>query len=344
MRQAGVQVHTVSGVCAPLVVEAVRRAQRSKMVTLDQLAASLTLFHPEDETGKANGHSLTQRNMLSDGYQEKDTQFTAVARSRVILSVCLMGFGSAAKIAELIEEHLPGLREQEVEIICMDINLSGKTGEDVQRLVGNRHVVAIVGTINPHLESYPFIALTDFLFGDGMARLRTLLGATLIDPALLHPSSPVGQRDISASSETDPPLLIAGATPQLTQRGELVREITHTLSQSLLFLNPARAMPLIDHMIELIEVEVGETFDMDVLAGLMLHLACILERGIQHKGVLVSETVRTQVGQQFPRELSICRRALQVLSAQIARPLPDEEAYNIVGILRQVDIFISNSL
>jgi len=100
-------------------------------------------------------------------------------------------------------------------------------------------------------------------------------------------------------------------------------------------------MPLIDHMIELIEVEVGETFDIDVLAGLMLHLACILERGIQHKGVLVSETVRTQVGQQFPRELSICRRALQVLSTQIARPLPDEEAYNIVGILRQVDIFIS---
>ena len=27
-----------------------------------------------------------------------------------------------------------------------------------------------------------------------------------------------------------------------------------------------------------------------------------------------------------------------------ARPLPDEEAYNIVGILRQVDIFISNGL
>ena len=130
----------------------------------------------------------------------------------------------------------------------------------------------------------------------------------------------------------------------LTQRAELVREITYTLSQRLLFLNPARAMPLIDHMIELIEVEVGETFDIEVLAGLILHLACILERGIQYKGVLVSETVRTQVEQQFPRELSICRRALQVLSAQVARPLPDEEAYNIVGILRQVDIFISSSL
>jgi hypothetical protein len=31
---------------------------------------------------------------------------------------------------------------------------------------------------------------------------------------------------------------------------------------------------------------------------------------------------------------------LHILSGQIARPIPDEEAYNIVGILRQVDIFI----
>jgi transcriptional regulatory protein LevR len=108
-----------------------------------------------------------------------------------------------------------------------------------------------------------------------------------------------------------------------------------------MFLNPARAMPLIDRMIELIEAEVGETFDMEVLAGLMLHLACILERGLQ-KGMLVSDSVRALVEEQYPRELRICRRALQILSSQVARPLPDEEAYNIVGILRQVDIFIDH--
>ncbi len=348
--QAGVQVRAIAGVSAPLVVEAVRRAQRSKSVTLDQLAASLqtfSLYRPVDESSKIRTSinrfptSFPQRNAMVNENDGLNVQFTASQRSRVILSVCLTGFGSAAKIAELIEEHLPGLRQQGVEIICMDINLSGKTEADVQRLVGNRDVVAVVGTINPHLESYPFIALTDFLFGDGIARLRTLLGGTLIDPALLQPPCAPEQVVESSGGFSGSMLPANGSTPVITQRSELVREITHTLGQSLLFLNPARAMPLIDHMIELIEVEVGETFDIEVLAGLMLHLACILERGIQHKGILVSETVRTQVGQQFPRELSICRRALQVLSAQIGRPMPDEEAYNIVGILRQVDIFIN---
>ncbi len=335
MRQTGVQVRTVAGVSAPLLVEAARRAQRSKHLTLDQLAANLALprfTHEQD----GNEPVAFAEPAFGDAFGERHAGFMPDQAPRVILSVCLTGFGSAAKIAELIEEHLPGLRAQEVEIICMDISLSSKTEADVQRLVGNRHVVAVVGTINPHLESYPFIALTDFLFGDGITRLRTLLGGTLIDPALLQPAS-AEQEASSLASRTS---FGAGRALVFTQRSDLMREISYTLSQRLIFLNPVRVMPLIERMIELIEVEVGETFEIEVLAGLILHLACILERGTPPKGMLVSETVRTQVEQQFPRELSICRQALQILSAQIARSLPDEEAYNIVGILRQVDIFI----
>jgi transcriptional regulatory protein LevR len=132
--------------------------------------------------------------------------------------------------------------------------------------------------------------------------------------------------------------------PTFTQRADLIREIANTLSQRLLFLNPVRILPLIERMIELIEVEVGETFEIEVLAGLILHLACMLERGTRQKEFPVSETACTQVEQQFSRELGICRRAWQLLSTQIARPLPDEEPYNIVGILRQVDIFMVDRL
>src|SRR5581483_7301236 len=142
----------------------------------------------------------------------------------------------------LLSEHLPGLSEQGIEIICMDISLSSKTEADIQRLVGNRRVVAVVGTINPHLENYPFIALTDFLFGDGIARLRTLLGSTLIDPALLHPAA---LDQLSAS-----PLSSQAPRQTLGRRSDLMQEISFTLSQRLLFLNPTRIMPLIERMIE----------------------------------------------------------------------------------------------
>ncbi|HLZ61686.1 MAG TPA: sigma 54-interacting transcriptional regulator [Ktedonosporobacter sp.] len=333
-QRTGIQTHTVAGVCAPLIVEALRRAQRTKHITLDQLVGSLTQFQATEKSASVisqSGPVYAPLNTPDDG--KGTTQMALPAQgeqqsiARVILSVCLTGFGSATKLAELMEEHLPDLRQQNVEIICMDINLSGKTEADVQRLVGHRQVVAIVGTINPHLESYPFISLTEMLFGDGIARLRTLLGSTLIDPALLQPGSQQ---------------LLTASPPVFSKRSDLIREISYTLSQRLLFLNPIRALPLIERMIEMIEVEVGESFEIEVLAGLIVHLACVLERGIQPKGQFVSQVVRTCVEQQFARELTICRHAWHVLSTQIARQLPDEEAYNIVGILRQVDIFLLN--
>ncbi len=189
--------------------------------------------------------------------------------------------------------------------------------------MGNRHVIAVVGTINPHLKSYPFISLTEILFQDGIVRLRTLLGGTLIDPALLQPHTPSNN-----------------PAPIFTQRSDLLHEISHTLGQRLLFLNPVKVLPLIERMIELIEVEVGETFEIEVLTGLVLHLACVLERSIQPRGLPVNETLQTQVKHHYGRELEICRRAWQMLGIQVGRPLPEEEAYNIVGILRQVDIFV----
>ena len=336
-RQTSVQTRAIAGVSTPLLIEAVQRTQRSRQMTLEQLATSLVAraVGEQSQGGSASlANDLSARNgsVIKEDLAYYETGFATDHAPRVILSVCLTGFGSAVKIAELLVEHLPGLSEQEVEIICMDISLSSKTEADIQRLVGDRQVVAVVGTINPHLEKYPFIALTDFLFSDGVARLRTLLGSTLIDPAFLHLAALDQQISVPGVSAPAP-------NQAFGRRADLMQAISFTLSQRLLFLNPTRIMPLIEKMIELIEVEVGETFEVDVLAGLVLHLACVLERDTQPRGMLVSETVRQQVEQQFPRELSICRQALHILSSQIARTLPDEEAYNIVGILRQVDIF-----
>lgn len=325
-RRTGIQVRTVAGVCAPLVVEALRRAQRSEHITLDQLARSLLQFHIQNEADKMETAIKEQASTYSYTASTVDSGLSTVASSQtthVILSICLTGYGSANKLAELLTEHLPELRRQDIEILCMDISLSGKTEAEVQHLVGNRHVIAVVGTINPHLKSYPFISLTEILFQDGIVRLRTLLGGTLIDPALLQPHTPSNN-----------------PAPIFTQRSDLLHEISHTLGQRLLFLNPVKVLPLIERMIELIEVEVGETFEIEVLTGLVLHLACVLERSIQPKGLPVNETLQSQVKQHYGRELEICRRAWQTLGIQVGRPLPEEEAYNIVGILRQVDIFV----
>lgn len=325
-QRTGVQTRAISGVSAPLIVETLRKAQHTKYITLDQLALSLSHTHMV-EASYQEGTSYEDLGERIADMSQFSTE-GAERPGRVILSVCLTGLGSATKLAEIIEEHLPEIRRQGVEILCMDIHLSGKTETDIRQLVKDRQVVAIVGTINPHIDEYPFISLTDVLFGDGIARLRTLLGNTLIDPALLQPEPR--------------PHPAASATPRFTQREELIREISSTLSQRLLFLNPARVLPMIERMIEMIEVEVDETFDIEVLSGLILHLCCVLERGPHQQLFEVSEQMQQRIEEQFSHELSICRHAWHLLSRQLGYPLPEEEVYNIVGILRQVDIFLLN--
>ncbi len=326
-QRTSLAVRTLAGVCAPLVVEALRRAQRSEHITLDQLTRSLTQFHIHHETGKAETMLKEQSAVYHPSQrvasEQESNQPAQPQTARVILSICLTGYGSATKLAELLREHLPELRREDIEILCIDISLSGKTEADVQRLVGNRQLIAVVGTINPHLKSYPFISLTEILFRDGIARLRTLLGGTLIDPALLQPHT-----------------LASTGVSVFAQRTDLLHEIAHTLDQRLLFLNTTRVLPLIERMIELIEVEVGETFEIEVLTGLILHLACVLERSIPPARLAANETLQNLVKQHYSRELEICRRAWQTLGTQVGRSLPEEEAYNIVGILRQVDIFV----
>lgn len=324
-RRTGIQVRTITGVNAPLVVDAVRRAQRSEHVDLDQLSTSLVLppliYTPDKMDGRSDPALSASE---AEDKVELDPRGAAPQASRVILSVCLTGYGSAAKIAELLEERLPELREQDVEIICMDIGLAQMTDAEIQQLVGNRPIVAVVGTVNPHLQHYLFISLTDILFKDGTMRLRALLGRTFIDPGLLQPSPDI--TDVLSSSIT-------------IQRSDLLREIAHTLSQRMLFLNPARALPFIEQTIERIETQIGERFDLDVLAGLFLHLTCVMEQGMQAQRT-ISEAVRSHIERAYARELAICQQAWHRLSEQIDRPLPEDEVYNIVSILKHIDIFV----
>ena len=278
IRQTGIQAQAIAGVTTPLLIEAVQRTQRSRQMTLDQLAASLAARVVDGQSrighlilaNSNDGESERNGSIVKEDLAYYETGFCDRPRATRHSLRMPDWLWQRGKNRGTARRTFTGLERARGRNHFVWISASpAKTEADIQRLVGNRQVVAVVGTINPHLENYPFIALTDFLFGDGIARLRTLLGSTLIDPALLHP----GPLDHPSAPGTSP------ATPErgLGRRSDLMQEISFTLSQRLLFLNPTRIMPLIERMIELIEVEVGESFEIDVLAGLVLHLACVLE-------------------------------------------------------------------
>ena len=93
-------------------------------------------------------------------------------------------------------------------------------------------------------------------------------------------------------------------------------------------------------MISSLEDTFGTSLESGATEGLLLHLFfCRASEWWQ--SIRVKAEARAYIERQFPHELSVCRRAMRKANQQGILPLPDEEAYNLLGIRKQIDIFIN---
>lgn len=123
------------------------------------------------------------------------------------------------------------------------------------------------------------------------------------------------------------------------QRVVLLLNLTQTLARFHVTLQPSDALIIIEQMIAFIESKLEEMLDIETMTGLLFHLACsqIPER---QKSTPLSDSAYRSIERRFQWELQLCLQAIRDGNQQLAHPIPDEEAYNILGILKQVDIFI----
>lgn len=123
------------------------------------------------------------------------------------------------------------------------------------------------------------------------------------------------------------------------QRVVLLVNLTQTLARFHILLQPSDALIIIEQMIAFIESKLEEMLEIETMTGLLFHLACsqIPER---QKSTPLSNVACRSIERRFQRELHLCLQAIRESNQQLAHPIPDEEAYNILGILKHVDIFI----
>jgi len=122
-------------------------------------------------------------------------------------------------------------------------------------------------------------------------------------------------------------------------RVTLLLNLTQTLARLHVFLQPSETLILIERMVALIESNLEEMLEIETLTGLLFHLICsqIPER---QRRTCLSYSAYRFIEREFPRELQLCLQTIREANQQLAYPIPDEEAYNILAILKQVDIFI----
>jgi transcriptional regulatory protein LevR len=123
------------------------------------------------------------------------------------------------------------------------------------------------------------------------------------------------------------------------QRRRLIKQLTQTLAYHRISLDPPDAFYLLMQMVNSLEQKLHMPLDNGSLTGLLLHLFWSRMPENQKK-MWVKQEARLYIEQTFPYELSVCLQAIRTLNQQFLLPLSEDEAYNVLGILMQVDIFI----
>lgn len=150
--KTGIETRVIGRVDTLMVLEAVR-----KSALTDQSLEEI--MHDLESDSKGFGSS--QYNIENSNL------------SKVIVTLCITGKGSALKIKEYVENKID-LKGKDIEIIPIgfmdeDINSS------LSRISKNKKIEAIVGTINPEFRNIPFISLEELMKGSGVKKLNNII-------------------------------------------------------------------------------------------------------------------------------------------------------------------------
>lgn len=150
--KTGIETRVIGRVDTLMVLEAVR-----KSALTDQSLEEI--MHDLESDSKGFGSS--QYNIENSNL------------SKVIVTLCITGKGSALKIKEYVENKID-LKGKDIEIIPIgfmdeDINSS------LSRISKNKNIEAIVGTINPEFRNIPFILLEELMKGSGVKKLNNII-------------------------------------------------------------------------------------------------------------------------------------------------------------------------
>ncbi|WP_055669665.1 sigma 54-interacting transcriptional regulator [Desnuesiella massiliensis] len=149
--KTGIPTRAIGRVDTLMVLECVRRALLPED-TLDSIADEV------DSKGYYYGISKMESNDMS----------------KVIITLCITGEGSAMKVKQYIENSL-GERIKEVEIIPLGYMNNEDITVTLDIITRSKQVLAIVGTINPEFKDIPFISVEDLITGKSLITLRKII-------------------------------------------------------------------------------------------------------------------------------------------------------------------------
>jgi hypothetical protein len=127
-----------------------------------------------------------------------------------------------------------------------------------------------------------------------------------------------------------------GSMPE--QRDFWLSTIKEVLAAHQIPLESPDILVILSRLLASLECELGESLESGVIAALVLHL---LFSRTGTRAIHVKPEARSYLHRQFPYEFMCCAHAIHVANQHLLLPIPLDEAYNLLGIFKRIDIFLT---
>ncbi|QLY80648.1 sigma 54-interacting transcriptional regulator [Clostridium intestinale] len=191
-------------------------------------------------------NEVVHKNLFNIYYSNDYTKLDK-SKENVIITMCLTGEGSAIKLKNMVEEQLY-IDDKNIQVIPMSISDKEDMHIRVKRVLKEKNIIAIIGTVNPELHAIPFISASELFLDKDFAKLKSIINV---------------RKNISENSQSIE---------------EICDKIIENFKEDIKLydLNAFRDI-LVDSLKKIEEVYSIE-MDLDTLVGLSMHMVCALER------------------------------------------------------------------
>ncbi|EEM2032821.1 PRD domain-containing protein, partial [Salmonella enterica subsp. enterica serovar Infantis] len=271
------------------------RALSTPVTIINNVSTSMALYVGERIL---QGHFIEEiaRDIARDVPVEYQLYWPKSNKPRAILTTCATGIGVATNLCALLSASIP--QALEIDVVACDYAMlaSNKTQEPVFM---RYDVLAIVGTLDPHIASVPWISLDSLISGEGNHYLMRLFGSLTT------------------------PEQVAEINNLLLKNFSLRRVI-----ESVTILDTSKVINHVEQFLLRYEHLAGVTVSNERKVALYVHISCLIERLIRHAGITAWS------GQQCPeQELNRLREAFSVIESNYSVKIPTAELGYIHNIL-----------
>ncbi|MBZ7460338.1 PRD domain-containing protein [Klebsiella michiganensis] len=234
---------------------------------------------------------------------EHQLYYPQTDKPRAILTTCATGLGAAANLSALLKASIP--ETLGIDIVACDVETLADPARRAPML-SRYEVLAIVGTLDPHLADLPWISLDSLISGEGSRPLMRIFGEL-------------------ASAEQ-----VSEINNLILKNFSLRRVI-----ESVTILDTGKVINQVEQFLLRYEHLAGCDVPNDRKVALYVHISCLIERLIRNA------SPSHYSGKQCPEsELVILREAFSVIENGYSVKIPAVELYYIHDILTRETEFI----